>query len=242
MSNIKNLSPTTTLKNMKPVPIVPSPPTPTPTPLSSKEEDYESFTDNKVFFPITNKLIDLIKPLNIESNVLFYIGSILRLVSIYFIYNANYHIGAAIYFIAYIFDCISDKMDERGEERNTLTFGINLIIAIMLINNYGLRTVFSIIIIIMLFMLSVNYGLTEAIVSYLQNGNDNFTIKKELEMKDNDVILDQVYLLIKKINYFSYRIIFPTYDQNKIVNLLQVIKEFGNGNFALVMTFMIFNL
>jgi len=241
MSNIKNLSTTIPVKSMKPVPSLAPSPSPL-TPLSSKEEDYESFTDNKVFFPITNKLIDLIKPLNIESNVLFYIGSILRLVSIYFIYNANYHIGAAIYFIAYIFDCISDKMDERGEERNTLTFGINLIIAIMLINNYGLGTVFSIIIIIMLFMLSVNYGLTEAIVSYLQNGNDNFITKRELEMKDNDVILDQVYLLIKKINYFSYRIIFPTYDQNKIVNLLQVIKEFGNGNFALVMTFMIFNL
>jgi hypothetical protein len=68
---------------MKPVPVpVPSPSPPAPTPLSSKEEDYESFTDNKVFFPITNKLIELIKPLNVESNVLFYIGSILRLVSI----------------------------------------------------------------------------------------------------------------------------------------------------------------
>jgi hypothetical protein len=45
-----------------------------------------------------------------------------------------------------------------------------------------------------------------------------------------------------RLSYSSYRTIFPTYDENKINKLLDVFKEFGPGNYNLLVTFVIFNL
>ena len=91
-------------------------------------------------------------------------------------------------------------------------------------------------------LLSLSYGLNEAIASYKATGNDNFMERRQKEIGSTSNILDNIFLIITGLAYSSYKTFFPIYDEDKINNWLGILKEFGPGNYTLLVAFIIFNL
>ena len=97
-------------------------------------------------------------------------------------------------------------------------------------------------------MLSISYGVNEAIASYDATKDDNFynrryqQLKSKLSSEDNpakgvgraEEMLYLLFLIITNISYSTYRKQFYDYDKNKLTDKLKTMKEFGPGNFCLI--------
>lgn len=97
-------------------------------------------------------------------------------------------------------------------------------------------------------MLSISYGINEAIASYDATKDDNFynkrhkQLKSKLSSEDNSAkdvgtaeeLLYLLFLTITNLSYNTYRKEYPDYDRNKLTDKLKTMKEFGPGNFCLV--------
>lgn len=83
----------------------------------------------------------------------------------------------------------------------------------------------------MSFLLALSIGLNEANSSINATNNDNFYLKKVIQLKDEckglTGVLYKLYLFINESSYKTYKMFFPLYDQEKIFKWLQVLKHFG---------------
>jgi len=204
--------------------------------------EHDAWADYAIFYPLANRLKDPIIELEISPILITVIGSLLRVLVMYYIYNNEPYYAAAAYLIAYIFDTIDEKSSDKFHERIVFSFVTNLIIGGMLIHKYGLNDYHGIIVLVLIIMLLLNFGLEEAIIANSINGNDNFLLRRQKEIGDSSNIIDKLFLVITNISYVFYRSIFPNFNKDKISNWSKVIKEFGPGNFTLGMLYIIFNL
>jgi hypothetical protein len=92
-------------------------------------------------------------------------------------------------------------------------------------------------------MLSLSYGINEAVLSYNKYGDDNFYKHKIIYLKNKGNCLEKqlfsLYLTITKATYETYRIIFPYYNKTQIMQNLKLLKHFGPGNFNLLVGIML---
>ena len=206
------------------------------------DEMFESWADNNLFFPIATRLIDPLKNLGLTPNMVTYLSNIFTFLSIYY-FNLDNRIYASIsYLIGYLLDCVDGKMARKYDM--TSNFGMaldlvsnnvsNAVLLSFLIQKYGFENYYILLLIFMSYMITISYGLNQAIDCYKKTGNDNFLEKKQKELQNEKDILYDLYLLIIKISYQSYKIFFPKYDQQKISNWLEILKHFGPGNYCLL--------
>ena len=214
------------------------------------DEKYEAWSDNNIFFPLANKLVRPFHDLGLTPNMVTYIGTLCTLLAIYYISINEFKYAAIAYFIGYLFDCVDGKLARKynmtskdGMVLDLVSDNItNLILLLYLSHKYGRVTWFTLLIFVMSMLLSLSYGLNEAIASQKATGSDNFFLRRKKELEGTSNILDNIYLLITGLTYSSYRNFFPTYNEEQINKWLVILKEFGPGNYTLLVTFIIFNL
>ena len=138
-----------------------------------------------------------------------------------------------------------------------------LFIYILSTRPYNQQTIiFIVVLLFMSGMLSLSYGLNEAISAYESAQkisedelykdidkdtdcvSDNFYKIRVNQLKDKkstcyEKILYSIFLLINKVSYTSYRCYFPKYDKQKIYDKLKKLKHFGPGNFCIIISIML---
>jgi hypothetical protein len=208
------------------------------------DETYESWADNNIFFPIASKLVDPLYNLSLTPNNVTIMSTLFTFLSIYYLHQ-NLKLNAAIaYFSGYLLDCVDGKMARKYNISSKYGMALDLVsdnisnitLVAYLINRYGLDNKFVLIIIGLSYMISLSYGLNEAISSFKVTGNDDFFSRRENELKSETDYLYTLFLYITKITYRSYRSFFPEYNEENIYKWLSVLKHFGPGNFCLVVS------
>ena len=208
------------------------------------DETFESWADNNIFFPIATNLVDPLHNLSLTPNNVTILSTILTFLSIYFLHQNENLYAAIAYFSGYLLDCVDGKMARKYNMSSTYGMALDLVsdnisnIALVayLINRYGLTNKFVLIIIFMSYMISISYGLNEAIASKKATGDDNFFKKREAELKNEKDYIFTLFLYITKATYRSYRSFFKEYDEEKIFKWLSILKHFGPGNYCLLVS------
>jgi hypothetical protein len=214
------------------------------------DSKYEPWADNNIFFPIANKLVTPFHDLGLTPNMVTYLGTFCTLLAIYYISINEIHFATLSYFIGYLLDCVDGKLarkynmtSKEGMVLDLVSDNIsNLLLMIFIVYKFGYFNWYAPLIMIMTMLLSLSYGLNEAIASYKATGSDNFIERRKKQIGSKSNVLDNIFLLITGMSYSSYRILFPTYDEDKLNKWLVILKEFGPGNYTLLVTFIIFNL
>lgn len=206
------------------------------------DQMFESWADNNLFFPIATRLIDPLKNIGLTPNIVTYLSTIFTFLSIYYFNLDNRTFACISYLIGYLLDCVDGKMARKYNMTSNYGMALdlvsdnisNFVLLAFLIQKYGFENYYILLLIFMSYMISVSYGLNEAIDCYKNTGSDNFLEKKQKELASENDILYDLYLLIIKISYQSYKIFFPVYNQKKIFDYLNILKHFGPGNYSLL--------
>tara|TARA_B110000977_G_scaffold201342_1_gene295481 strand:- start:4284 stop:4988 length:705 start_codon:yes stop_codon:yes gene_type:complete len=211
---------------------------------------FESCADNYIFIPISNILIPLLYRLGLTPNKVTLLSTISTILSAYFLYKNN---GPStfiyFYFTGYLLDCIDGRFARRynmSSKLGMISDGVsdvvtNIIVLIAFILKFRNNSHLFFMLPLALFLtyqLGVAYGLTEAIDCFNNNNHDNFYQHKKELLKgfgNNyfDKLLSKTYIHINKLSYISYKNKYPTFDKNKIENMLKNTKEFGPGNYCI---------
>ena len=203
---------------------------------------FEGWGDNNIFFPIAKKLIDPLYNLSLTPNNISILSTIFTFLAIYFFHNNERVYALIAFLIGYILDCVDGKMARKYNMMSKYGMALDLVsdhignisIIAYLISKYGLTNKYILAIIFMSFMISISFGLNEAIASYKATGNDNFVLRRENELKTETGYIYTLFLYIMKLVYRSYRLFFKEYNEEKIIKMLSVLKEFGPGNYCLL--------
>ena len=214
------------------------------------DEKYEPVGDNYLFFPLANKLTTPMKNAGLTPNMVTFLSTCCTLLAVYFIYKENLPYAATAYLIGYLLDCVDGKMARKYNMTSQYGMALdlvsdnvtNFILLTVIVYKYGYFNWFVPCIFIMTGMISLSYGLNEAIASYEVTENDNFLLRRQIEIGETDDILFNLFLFINGLSYSSYRNFFPDYDEENINKWLSTLKEFGPGNYTLFIAFVILNL
>jgi phosphatidylglycerophosphate synthase len=205
---------------------------------------FESWADNNIFFPIANQLVDPLHKLCLTPPKLTLLSTIFTFLSIYFIYQNEKLYAAFAYFTGYLLDCVNDKMSKKNNTNSKYNMALNLVfnnisnIALLtyLINRFGLTNPYILLIIFRIYMLGLSYGVNEAIASQKATGNDNFLLRRTIELKNETNYIFTLFLYIIKLLYRLYRSFFKKYNEESIFNWLSILKYFGPGNYCLLLS------
>jgi len=211
---------------------------------------YESVADNCLFFPLANKLTTPMKEIGLTPNMVTFLSTCCTLLAVYFIYKDNLPYAATAYLIGYLLDCVDGKMARKYNMTSKYGMALdlvsdnvtNFILLTVIIYKHGYFNWFVPCIFIMTFMISLSYGLNEAIASNKAIKNDNFLMRRKIEIGETNDILYNLFLFINGLSYSSYRNFFPEYDETKINKWLSILKEFGPGNYVIFIVVIILNL
>jgi hypothetical protein len=232
------------------------------------DEMFESWTDVNIFFPIAKELVDPLYELGMTPNMVTLISTLFTLLSIYFLHIDNKQLAFFSYIFGYILDCVDGRMARKYNLSSNVGMALDcvsdnisniiLIIYILFTKPHNQKTViFLIILILMSYMLSLSYGLTEAISAHNASQDqkqdqhqayvsDDFYTRRVKQLKHTELtdtcyekILYSVFLLMNKLHYNTYRNYFPIYDNEKINENLKILKHFGPGNYCTIMSIML---
>jgi phosphatidylglycerophosphate synthase len=218
---------------------------------------YESFADNNIFYPIAEKLVDPLYCMGLTPNVVTIISTCFTFLSTYFLKENRNFMAMGSYLLGYTLDCVDGKMARKYSLTSDIGMALdmvsdnisNIYTIIFILYYYKLdkrNIVFLMIIGLMSYMLSLSYGLGEAISSYDATGSDNFYERKMKQLENGEKgkntfekLLYKLYLFIIKTIYISYRKEFPVYNEEMINQKLETLKEFGPGNYCIMFSLMI---
>lgn len=218
---------------------------------------YESWADINIYFPIATKLVDPLHYIGMTPNNVTVMSTFFTFLAIYYLYIGNNLFAFLAYNFGYMLDCVDGKMARKYSITSDIGMALDLvsdnisnfclICYILLSSNMDKYVIFYVsILFLATFLLSISYGLNEAIASYKETGDDNFYERrvKQLEGKkiDYKCKLYNLYLHINKLSYATYRLIFPKYDEDKIYSYLNILKHFGPGNYCMFVGILIFLL
>ncbi len=215
------------------------------------DELFEPWADVNIFFPIATKLVDPLHCMGMTPNMVTITSTIFTIGSIILLHQSHTKLACASYLFGYLLDCVDGRMARKysmgsdiGMALDSVSDNISnflLIVYILLTRNLSsAKNIGTLgLIFLMTNMLSLSYGLNEAISAFESTGDDNFYEKrvKQLEGKGDNSLEKLLYWIFLKITHFSYvtyKKIFPTYDREKINNKLKILKHFGPGNFCLL--------
>jgi hypothetical protein len=223
------------------------------------DELFESWSDNNIFAPIAKQLVDPLYNIGMTPNMVTITSTFFTMYSIYLLHQEERVYASLSYLFGYILDCIDGRLARKYSMRSDVGMALDcvsdnvsnfiLFSYILLTRPYNQKTImFIILIIYMSYMLSISYGINEAIASYDATKDDNFynrryqQLKNKLSSEDNtakgvgeaEELLYLLFLTITNLSYNTYHTQFPDYDRNKLNDKLKTIKEFSPGNFCLV--------
>jgi phosphatidylglycerophosphate synthase len=221
-------------------------------PNMAKYEDdslFESFADNKIFFPLSDLLIDPLKKAGFVPNQITYLSTICTVLAIYYITIDEYHFAMISYGLGYLLDCVDGRMarkykmtSKEGMILDLVTDHIsNLCLMLYLVHKYGFYNWRNIMLAGFTLMITLSYGVNEAIYCYKKNKHDDFLKVREEEIGTSHEILDNLFLFITARAYATYKTIFPEWDEEKLFKWLPLLKEFGPGNFAVVVLYILYS-
>ena len=214
------------------------------------DEKYESYADVKIFIPIATEMIDPLHCMGFNPNMVTGFSTFFTLLSIYFLHRDKRVYACCSYLFGYMLDCVDGRMARKYSLGSNLGMALDCVsdnisnIALFgyIIMNRPMNNNIIIVLIvlgILILLVSISYGINEAVSSYNETGSDNFYQKKLKQLGNLDQycyhekIIYKIYLQITSISYESYRKVFPTYDIEAINKKLEVLKHFGPGNFCL---------
>ena len=222
------------------------------------DEVFESWADLNIFAPIATNLVDPLHKLGMTPNMVTIASTMFTLLSIYFLYKEKRELAFCSYLFGYTLDSVDGRMARKYNEGSEIGMALDLVsdnVSNFILFGYILLTrpynkitiIILIIIMIMTYMVSLSYGLNEAISSYDASFGDNFYERRNIHLKKYlneesststwyEKILYSAFLLITEQSYTIYHMYFPKYDKNKINNKLKVLKHFGPGNYCLIIS------
>jgi phosphatidylglycerophosphate synthase len=226
------------------------------------DEKFESWADLNIFAPIAKKMVDPLHDLGMTPNMVTLTSTVFTLSSIYFLHIGNKELTVFSYIFGYLLDCVDGRMARKYNLGSNIGMALDcvsdnisnfiLFIYILSTRPYNQQTiVFMAILFFISGMLSLSYGLNEAVSAYEASKNsecisDNFYKRRVNQLKDTELtntwyetILYSIFLLINKLSYTSYRSYFPEYDKQKIYKKLKTLKHFGPGNYCIVVSIML---
>jgi phosphatidylglycerophosphate synthase len=214
------------------------------------DEAFESWADNKIFFPLGDKLVNPIHEIGLTPNQVTYLGTFCTLLAVYYVYIDEHYYAVIAYTIGYVLDCVDGRLARKFNMSSkegmildlTSDYLSNLLLMMVIVYKHGYGHWFVWAILVMTSMISLSYGINEAIASKKQTGSDNFILRRKEQIGETSNILDNLFLLIIGISYSSYRTFFPSWDEEKINKWLPILKEFGPGNYNLLMIYILLNL
>lgn len=223
------------------------------------DELFEPWSDNNIFIPIAKQLVDPLYNLGMTPNMVTTSSTFFTILSIYLLHQEKRVLASLSYLFGYVLDCVDGRMARKYSMSSDIGMALdcvsdnvsNLILFgyILLTRSLNQKTImFLILIMYMSYMLSISYGVNEAIASYDATKDDNFynrrqkQLKNKLSYEDNttkgvggaEEMLYLLFLTITNISYNTYHKQFPDYDRNKLNEKLKLMKHFGPGNFCLV--------
>lgn len=218
-------------------------------------ETFESWADNNILIPISTRMVDPLYNLGVMPNTVTIISTLFTFFSIYCLHNDRKPLAGASYFLGAIFDSIDGRMARKynitshygmvldvvsDNLSNFILFGYVLLYH----NKSKYFNMLVVLIIFMTYMLSFSYGINEAYSIYKKAGTDDFYKYRidELDKLQLSGGIYDIYKHIMKTSYNIYRKYIPEYDEEKILKYLKVLKEFGPGNFCLLVSIIILYL
>ena len=218
------------------------------------DEKFEAWTDVNIFIPIAHQLVDPLYNIGFTPNMVTILSTLFTFLSIYFLHLNKRKHAFLSYIFGYTLDCVDGKMarkysmsTEFGMILDSTSDNIAstcLFIYIICSRPFNKKNIFLYsTIFLMSYLLSLSYGLNEAITSFKETGSDNFYERRKKQLEDKgcgiEYILNQIYILINKTSYQSYKRYFKTYDEKKIYSKLRILKHFGPGNYCLYIGFLL---
>jgi hypothetical protein len=215
---------------------------------------FESWADINIFFPLSVNLVDPLYNMGLTPNMITISSTIFTFLSIYYLHIGNRPYAFSAYLFGYILDCVDGRLARKYSMGSDVGMALdctsdnvsNALLFTYIIFNRPMNWVTGgslSVIALMSFLLSLSYGLNEAISSMNETGNDNFYEKrvKQLEGKGcgYEKGLFSLFLLITKSSYQTYKLFFPEYNKEKIFKWLKILKHFGPGNYCLLIGIML---
>jgi hypothetical protein len=223
------------------------------------DELFESWSDNNIFAPIAKQLVDPLYNIGMTPNMVTITSTFFTMYSIYLLHQGKRSLACLSYLFGYLLDCVDGRLARKYSMSSDVGMALdcvsdnvsNFILFgyILLTRPFNQKTImFMILIIYMSYMLSISYGVNEAIASYDATKDDNFynrryqQLKSKISAKDNpakgvgtaEELLYLLFLTITNLSYSTYRKEYPDYDRNKLNDKLKLLKEYGPGNFCLI--------
>ena len=225
----------------------------------------EGISDIYVFFPLADLLLDPLYKLGLTPNHVTLLSTISTIIAGYLYLNDMIEYAILFYLIGYILDSIDGRMARKYNMGSTLGMmldGVSDIITntpiliIMLFkvlcaiksgNKSKRKVILYVLLLLITWIFSGVFGMNEAIDSYNKTKDDNFYLQKKkiLEKENyNGTILGKTYNYINRQAYKSYRKMFPDKINEKNIKSfhksLMNLKEFGPGNYNLVIALMMY--
>jgi hypothetical protein len=210
----------------------------------------ESFTDVNIFFPIANILVTPLRTIGMTPNGVTILSAVIRLYVIFLLSVNKVEYACLCLIMGYLFDCIDGNMARKYKIGSKYGMTLDLVsdsiilsgILLYILYDKGIK--WQIILIIILGYLSMIWGgINDAISSYNTYKTDDFYAKKQEELKGESYLLADMYLFQMKNVYNNYKLLFPTYDYDKLYKWITVIKEFGGGGNAIcIFSYLMYNL
>ena len=208
----------------------------------------EPFMDNYVFFPLSDSLVTPLRNVGLSPNGVTILSTIFELYTIVLISVGKIEYACASYFIGYLFDCVDGNMARKYNMGSKYGMALDMVsdnvvntaLIIYILHQKGLNPSMAVVL-ILVYLLSISQGINEAVASYKTSKSDNFYAKKQKEFEGEDYLLADMYLSIIDGIYNNYKFLFPTYDEEKLNRWLRVLKEFGPGNFIMVIIYVIYS-
>ena len=214
--------------------------------------NFESISDIYIFYPISSIIADVLYKFNLTPNQITIISTIIRLLGSYMLYNYRNNIAAVCFFTGYLLDNVDGIMARKykmyskfGEALDLVSDNIVNFIFFFVIylayQNYDKRSFMLITFAIIIFYISASYwyAINEAVINYEKTGNDNFYKEKQNRFKNENNILTKIYLALNYTSYRFYKLTFPTYNKNKLINIMKYVKLLGPGNIVLIVSIFI---
>jgi hypothetical protein len=214
------------------------------------DEKYESYADIKLFFPIATKMIDPLYCMGFTPNMITGFSTLFTILSIYFLHLNKRKYACFAYLFGYVLDCVDGRMARKYSLGSNLGMALDfvsdnisnfILLGYIILNRPMNNNIITILIVLSVLsvLISISYGINEAVSSYNKTGSDNFYQAKIKQLGNLDQyscyekILYKIYLQLTNMSYQTYRKAFPTYDIKAINEKLEVLKHFGPGNFCL---------
>jgi len=213
------------------------------------DSSHESWLDNNIFLPIATRLVDPLYQMGLTPNNVTIISTLFTFISIYFIHIKQNHLAAAAYFFGYTLDCVDGRMARKYSMGSDVGMALdatsdavsNIALFSYLIYTKKMPLELFVVLLIFSVLISLAYGLNEAIATHKLTGSDNFYQRRVEQLKDkkDNRLLYDMFLTVTNSSYKTYKQFFPEYNKEKINYWLSTLKEFGPGTYCVLVTVML---